>query len=310
MALVEVEGLSRSFGPIKVLDGLTFSVEEGEIFGLVGPDGTGKTTCLRILCGLIRPSGGGVKVLGRDVGRDPESNKTEIGYMAQPAKLYDDLTVKENVEFYADLYQVPKGRYAQRMKRLLEFSGLAPFTDRLFRNLSGGMKQKVGLTCALIHTPKVLFLDEPTNGVDPVSRRDFWKILYELKRENVTIVVASTYLDEADRCHRVALFDRGRVRMVMPPLAMRELLPGQLYRMTVSDRLKALRILRSQAHVLSPNIFGAGIHFSLQEENQLQVIKETLSAAGLAVLQVAPMQPTLEDVYLHLVENNREGRME
>ena len=307
MALVQVKGLSRSFGAVKALDGLTFSVEEGEIFGLVGPDGAGKTTCLRILCGLIGPTSGTVTVLDRDVGRDPESIKREIGYMAQPAKLYDDLTVKENIEFYADLYEVPKDLYTRRMERLLTFSGLAPFTRRLFRNLSGGMKQKVGLTCALIHTPRILFLDEPTNGVDPVSRRDFWKILYELKRENVTIVVASTYLDEADRCHRVALFERGRVRTVMGPLAMRELLPGRLYRLTVSDRLKAMRVLQSQAAVLNPSIFGAGIHFSLLEKTQLERVKETLSSAGLTIRSVEPVQPTLEDVYLYLVKAPWDG---
>jgi ABC-2 type transport system ATP-binding protein len=307
MALVQVKGLSRSFGTVKALDGLTFSVEEGEIFGLVGPDGAGKTTCLRILCGLMGPSSGTVTVLDRDVGRDPESIKREIGYMAQPAKLYDDLTVKENIEFYADLYEVPKDLYTRRMERLLTFSGLAPFTRRLFRNLSGGMKQKVGLTCALIHTPRILFLDEPTNGVDPVSRRDFWKILYELKRENVTIVVASTYLDEADRCHRVALFERGRVRTVMGPLAMRELLPGRLYRLTVSDRLKAMRALQSQAAVLNPSIFGAGIHFSLLEKTQLERVKEALSSAGLTIRSVEPVQPTLEDVYLYLVKAPWDG---
>ncbi|MCX5878257.1 MAG: ABC transporter ATP-binding protein, partial [Deltaproteobacteria bacterium] len=228
MPLVEAENLCRSFGELKALDGLNFSVEEGEIFGLMGPDGSGKTTCLRILCGLIRPTSGKATVLGNDVDEDPEAIKDQIGYMAQPAKLYEDLTVKENIELYADLYQVPRDRYEQRMKRLLEFSGLEPFINRLFRQLSGGMKQKAGLSCALIHTPKVLFLDEPTNGVDPVSRRDFWKILYELHREGVTILVASTYLDEADRCHRVALFDRGKVRLVMEPLSLRSLVKGHL----------------------------------------------------------------------------------
>ncbi|MBU2546901.1 MAG: ABC transporter ATP-binding protein, partial [Proteobacteria bacterium] len=195
MNLVELENVSRVFGEVKALDGLSFSVQEGEIFGLVGPDGSGKTTCLRILCGLLPPTGGRAMVLDHDVASDPESVKAEIGYMAQPAGLYEDLTVAENIELYAELYQVPRPRYRERMARLLAFSGLAPFTGRLFRNLSGGMKQKVGLTCALIHTPRLLFLDEPTNGVDPVSRRDFWKILYELRRERVTIIVSSTYLD-------------------------------------------------------------------------------------------------------------------
>jgi len=306
MALVEAENLCRSFGELKALDGLNFSVEEGEIFGLMGPDGSGKTTCLRILCGLIRPTSGKAMVLGSDVDEDPEAIKNQIGYMAQPAKLYEDLTVKENIELYADLYQVPRDRYEQRMKRLLGFSGLAPFINRLFRQLSGGMKQKVGLSCALIHTPKVLFLDEPTNGVDPVSRRDFWKILYELHREGVTILVASTYLDEADRCHRVALFDRGKVRLVMEPLSLRSLVKGYLFDLKTPERRKAMRILKNSPRVVQASLFGAGIHFSLREAADLSYVEDEIVSSGLASFHLEPIQPSLEDVYLSLVEGNRE----
>ena len=302
MPVLEVENLSRSFGDNLALDGLSFSVEEGEIFGLVGPDGSGKTTCLRLLCGLLEPSGGKAMVLGRDVAREPEAVKEQIGYMAQPAGLYPDLTVNENIEFYAELYHVPLKMYKERMARLLEFSGLAPFTGRLFRDLSGGMKQKVGLTCALIHTPKVLFLDEPTNGVDPVSRRDFWKILYELKREQVTIVVASTYLDEADRCHRVALFDQGKARLVMAPLAMRGLLKGRLFNLTVDDRRLALKILKGMPQVSGVNIFGAGIHISLATDEALEAVVRDLKAAGISSVETEHIEPTLEDVYLSLLE--------
>ena len=307
MPLVEADNLCRSFGPVKALDGLNFSVEQGEIFGLMGPDGSGKTTCLRILCGLMQPTSGKALVLGKDVAKDPEAIKDQIGYMAQPAKLYEDLTVKENIELYADLYQVPRDRYEQRMKRLLEFSGLSPFTDRLFRQLSGGMKQKVGLSCALIHTPKVLFLDEPTNGVDPVSRRDFWKILYELHRENVTILVASTYLDEADRCHRVALFDRGRARLVMEPLSLRSLVKGYLFDLKTAERRKAMRILKTSPRVVQASLFGAGIHFSLKESEDLAPVEKELASSGLGVFRLEAIQPSLEDVYLSLVEGNRES---
>ncbi|MCU0595092.1 MAG: ABC transporter ATP-binding protein [Desulfobacterota bacterium] len=305
MALVEAENLCRSFGNVKALDGLNFSVEQGEIFGLMGPDGAGKTTCLRILCGLMRPTSGRAGVLGKDVGKDPEAVKDQIGYMAQPAKLYEDLTVKENIELYADLYQVPRERYERRMKRLLDFSGLAPFTGRLFRDLSGGMKQKVGLSCALIHTPKVLFLDEPTNGVDPVSRRDFWKILYELHRENVTILVASTYLDEADRCHRVALFDRGKARLVMEPLRLRSLVKGHLFDLKTPERRKAMRVLKASPKVVQASLFGAGIHFSVREAEDLPLVEQELTASGLSAFRTEPIQPSLEDVYLSLVEGDR-----
>lgn len=306
--VVEVENISFSFGRNKALENVSFSVEEGEIFGLVGPDGAGKTTCLRILCGLMSPSSGSVMVLGNDVILDPEPVKGRIGYMAQPARLYEDLSVAENIRFYADLHEVPRERYRERMSRLLEFSGLAPFTDRLFRNLSGGMKQKVGLTCALIHTPRVLFLDEPTNGVDPVSRRDFWKILYELKREHVTIVVASTYLDEVDRCHRVALIDRGRIRLLMEPMAMRGLMTGHLYNLLVEDRQRALRILRRLPQVLQSSVFGAGIHFTLRDEGDLLEVKKSLLSAGLMSPEVNPIPPGLEDVYLSLILNREEPR--
>ncbi|MBN1105632.1 MAG: ABC transporter ATP-binding protein [Deltaproteobacteria bacterium] len=301
MAIVEVENLSRSFGDTKALDGLSFTVEEGEIFGLVGPDGAGKTTCLRLLCGLMRPSGGRISVMGCDVVADPEAVKDRIGYMAQPARLYEDLTVAENIRFYADLHELPPEPYRERMNRLLAFSGLAPFTDRLFRNLSGGMKQKVGLTCALIHTPRVLFLDEPTNGVDPVSRRDFWKILYELKRERVTIVVASTYLDEVDRCHRVALFDRGRVRLVMEPVAMRSLMKGHLFNLVVRDRQRALRVLKGLPQVFNSSVFGIGIHFSLDDTTHLAGVREGLHLAGVTDFQAEAISPSLEDVYLSLM---------
>ena len=306
MPLVEADNLCRSFGPVKALDGLNFSVEQGEIFGLMGPDGAGKTTCLRIFCGLMRPTSGKAVVLGKDVAKDPEAIKDQIGYMAQPAKLYEDLTVKENIELYADLYQVRRDRYEQRMKRLLEFSGLAPFTGRLFRDLSGGMKQKVGLSCALIHTPKVLFLDEPTNGVDPVSRRDFWKILYELHREKVTILVASTYLDEADRCHRVALFDHGKVRLVMEPLSLRSLVKGHLFDLKTAERRKAMRILKTSPRVVQASLFGAGIHFSLREAEDLPPVEKALTSSGLGAFHLEPIQPNLEDVYLSLVEGNRD----
>jgi ABC-2 type transport system ATP-binding protein len=307
VALVEVENLSRSFGLTKALDSLTFSVEEGEIFGLVGPDGAGKTTCLRILCGLMEASEGAVRVLGHDVLLDPEPIKDRIGYMAQPARLYEDLTVAENVRFYADLYDVPPERFRERMDRLLTFSGLAPFVDRLFRNLSGGMKQKVGLTCALIHSPRVLFLDEPTNGVDPVSRRDFWKILYEMRRELVTIVVASTYLDEVDRCHRVALFDRGRIRLLMEPMGMRALMQGRLFGLAVDNRQKALKILRALPQVLGSSVFGAGIHFSLRGDSDLSDVRSALHRAGLSTERLEPIPPTLEDVYLSLVRQEEGG---
>lgn len=305
--MVEVKGLTRDFGQTRALRGLEFSVEQGEIFGLVGPDGAGKTTCLRILSGLIEPGGGEALVLDCNVADNPESIKDEIGYMAQPAGLYGDLTVRENIEFYAELYEVPPKEYRDRMKRLLEFSGLAPFTGRLFRNLSGGMKQKVGLTCALIHRPKILFLDEPTNGVDPVSRRDFWKILYELKRDRVTIIVATTYLDEADRCHRVALLDNGQIQSVMAPLEMRNLMPGPLYNLMTPARRPASKIIAEIPGVGDPYIFGSGLHFYVTDDKAPARIEAALHEAGLYDFKLNAVKPHLEDVYLALVGEEKAG---
>lgn len=194
-----------------VVDGLDLEIEEGEIFGLVGPDGAGKTTTMRLLTGILMPTTGDAWVEEHHIVKDAEALKENIAYMSQRFGLYGDLSVMENIHFYADIYTVPKSKRTSKIEQLLDFTKLGPFKDRLARNLSGGMKQKLGLACALVHTPRVLFLDEPTNGVDPVSRRDFWQILYELLREKVSIFYSTSYLDEAERCKRVGLIHKGRL---------------------------------------------------------------------------------------------------
>ena len=211
MPAIEAVALTKSFDSLTAVDQLNLTVEEGEIFGLVGPDGAGKTTTMRLLTSIMEPTSGEAWVAGHNVVREAEAVKEEIGYMSQRFGLYPDLTVMENLEFYADIYGVPKEGRGQKIERLLSFSNMTPFKKRQAGRLSGGMKQKLGLACALIHTPKVLFLDEPTNGVDPVSRRDFWRILYQLLRERVTIFVSTAYLDEAERCGRVGLMHRGKL---------------------------------------------------------------------------------------------------
>jgi ABC-2 type transport system ATP-binding protein len=211
MVTIKAASLTRKFGDLAAVDNLSFQIEEGEIFGLVGPDGAGKTTTIRLLTGILEPTAGDAWVCEKHIVKQSEALKESIAYMPQRFGLYEDLTVIENIEFYADLYCVPSGQRPARLNRLFEFSGLAPFKKRLARNLSGGMKQKLGLVCALVHTPKVLFLDEPTNGVDPVSRRDFWRILYQLLKEKVTILFSTCYLDEAERCKRVGLIHKGKL---------------------------------------------------------------------------------------------------
>ena len=208
---IKVDGLTQSFPGVRAVDGLSFDVNAGEIFGLVGPDGAGKTTTLRMLAGILPPDAGRATVAGCDVVRDPESAKHTLSYMPQRFGLYEDLTVDENIRFYADLFGVRKNERESRSTQLLKAAGMSEFRTRMAGKLSGGMKQKLGLVCALIHRPKVLLLDEPTTGVDPVSRRDFWRILYELSAEGVAILTSTAYLDEAERCHRVALMHQGKL---------------------------------------------------------------------------------------------------
>jgi ABC-2 type transport system ATP-binding protein len=203
--------LTRDFGAARALEGLDLEIAEGEIFGLVGPDGAGKTTTMRLLAGILEPTAGDAWVCSHHCVKEAELVRGSIAYMSQRFGLYQDLTVMENLDFYADIYNVPAAERAGRLARLMEFSGLEPFTKRLAGNLSGGMKQKLGLACCLVHTPRVLLLDEPTNGVDPVSRRDFWQILYQLPKEGVTILFSTSYLDEAERCGRVGLLHKGRL---------------------------------------------------------------------------------------------------
>ncbi len=222
MPAIKSVNLTRKFGGLTAVDNLNLDIPEGEIFGLVGPDGAGKTTTMRLLTGILDPTNGEAKVYGKDIVKEAEELKECIAYMPQRFGLYEDLTVMENVNFYADIYLVSGKDRQERIEKLLGFSGLTPFKKRFAGKLSGGMKQKLGLACALIHTPRVLFLDEPTNGVDPVSRRDFWQILHELLKEKVTILYSTSYLDEAERCKRVGLLHKGKLLRCDTPDAIKE----------------------------------------------------------------------------------------
>jgi ABC-2 type transport system ATP-binding protein len=221
MVTIKASKLTRQFAGAMALDSLDLEIQEGEIFGLVGPDGAGKTTTMRLLAGILEVTSGDATVCGHSVSKEPDLVKRDIAYMSQRFGLYHDLTVMENLDFYADIFNVSGSARIARVERLMSFSGLDPFKKRLAGNLSGGMKQKLGLACALIHTPKVLLLDEPTNGVDPVSRRDFWQILYQLLKEKVTILFSTSYLDEAERCGRVGFLHRGRLLRCDDPAAIK-----------------------------------------------------------------------------------------
>lgn len=307
MPAIRAEGLSKSFGDLRAVDDFTLSIEEGEIFGLVGPDGAGKTTTMRLLTGILDPSAGDAWVAGRHVVREAEAVKDDIAYMSQRFGLYPDLTVMENIDFYADLYGMPRQGRAARIEELLAFSNLMPFKKRQAGKLSGGMKQKLGLACALIHTPKVLFLDEPTNGVDPVSRRDFWRILYQLLREKVTIFVSTAYLDEAERCARVALMHKGRLIAVGTPEEVKRLMQGSLIEVRAAEPRRSAALLREQLEAESVGLFGDRVHIVAQRPDAAMAkAEEVLRHAGLAVESMRTIEPSLEDVFVSVLSREPE----
>jgi len=309
MLAIKAENLTRTFGPLTAIQRLNLTVERGEIFGLVGPDGAGKTTIIRMFTGILRPTEGDAWVLGHHIAQDAESLKDQLGYMSQRFGLYGDLTVIENIHFYADLYDVPSKERPQRIERLLSFSNLAPFKSRLAQNLSGGMKQKLGLACALVHTPKILFLDEPTNGVDPVSRRDFWRILYDLLKEGVTIFVSTAYLDEAERCYRIGLIHQGTLLSVGTPGEIKALLRGELWEVRCDQRMKAMEMLRNLPWMKGGGIFGDKIHILLEGgETARMKMENSLNSSGFTIHSLRRISPSLEDVFITTMEDQGQSK--
>jgi ABC-2 type transport system ATP-binding protein len=302
MDAIRTVALTKKFGGLAAVDALTLSVGEGEIFGLVGPDGAGKTTTMRLLTAILDPTSGDAWVAGHHIGRDAEALKDDIGYMSQRFGLYPDLTVMENIAFYADIYGVPRRARAERVERLLAFSNLAPFQRRLAGALSGGMKQKLGLTCALIHTPKVLFLDEPTNGVDPVSRRDFWRILYQLLRERVTIFLSTAYLDEAERASRIGLLHKGRLFACGTPDEVKGLMHDTILEVRVPEPRRAAAALRGGLAADAVGLFGDRVHVATREPGATAARAEALlREAGLGPAAIRPVEPSLEDVFVSVL---------
>jgi ABC-2 type transport system ATP-binding protein len=280
------------------VDELSLTVAQGEIFGLVGPDGAGKTTTMRMLTGILAPSSGEAWIDGLHIAKETDLIKDRIGYMSQRFGLYPDLTVLENIDFYADLYDVPDQDRGEKTERLLAFSNLTPFKRRRAGNLSGGMKQKLGLACALIHTPSVLFLDEPTNGVDPVSRRDFWRILYQLLREGVTIFVSTAYLDEAERCGRIGLMHHGRLLACDTVDGVKGLLKGALLEVQCERPREAAKILQAGNVAL----YGDRLHVRVDEVDQgSRTIEAALKAAGITGIEIRLIEPSLEDVFTSVI---------
>jgi drug efflux transport system ATP-binding protein len=304
MAIIDIKNLKKHFGDNKAVDGVDLSIEEGNIFGLVGPDGAGKTTVIRMLASIMDPTSGDAWVDGKHIVKDAEEIKENIGYMSQKFGLYGDLTVLENLEFYADIYGVRRDEKKKKIHKLLTFSQLIKFKDRQADALSGGMKQKLGLACALIHTPKLLFLDEPTNGVDPVSRRDFWRILYELHREGTTIFLSTAYMDEAERCGNVAFLYQGKVMLTGSPQEVKTHLGGTILEVHCQAPRKALLLLRETLGPDCVKLFGNRIHIYIYADNEkfsLQQVTDLLRQSELGKYEIKETEPTLEDVFMSLM---------
>lgn len=301
---LKVEGLIKRYPLVTALNELTLEVPEGEVVAIVGPDGAGKTTLLRILAGILDYDGGLLEFFGEDFQRDFEKKKAEIGYMPQRFGLYEDLTVQENIDFFADLFTVPRRKRSERISRLLQFSRMEQFRGRLAGALSGGMKQKLGLACALVHNPRLLLLDEPTNGVDPVSRREFWKLLYDLNSDGATIIVSSSYMDEAERASRYALIRHGRMISVGKPQEARSTFRYNVYEIKSDSPRKAKEAITAQDHFVAVNLFGNSVHLLTEPDVLHEQVEGLVASAGLERSSVSKIPPTFEDIYIGLSITN------
>lgn len=296
------ENVTKGYGPVPALDGVSLSIARGEMFGLIGPDGAGKTTAIRLTCGLLRPDDGRITVLGRSPTKDRHAITGIVGYLSQRFSLYGDLTIDENIAFFAEIHGV--GRFRQERDRLLTMTQLTPFRQRRADKLSGGMKQKLALACTLIHQPQVLLLDEPTTGVDPVSRREFWKLLSEFLSQGLTIVMATPYLDEAERCGRVALLHNGRLMAIDAPAALQSALRGTLFEVLVESSRPPVDLLAAIPGVTDVQVFGDRAHVRFAETTiaaGLDAIQAALVRGRLHALSARPIPPSLEDVFIDLI---------
>ena len=302
---IAVNGVTRRFGSVLALDGLTFAVQRGEMFGLIGPDGAGKTTALRLICGLLKADAGEVRVFGVDPFRSTRVAAAGIGYVSQRFSLYGDLSIDENVEFFARIHHI--NDFEARRTRLQTLTGLLPFRKRLADRLSGGMKQKLALACTLVHEPPILVLDEPTTGVDPVSRREFWKLLAEFLSSGLTIVLATPYLDEAERCGRVVLLSEGRVMADDEPARLQAAMAGVILEIVATPARQALAVVRERVGPDRAQLFGDRLHVRVSTQSEGEPLVAALAQAGVPASSVRPVTPTLEDVFIERVTQIRSG---
>jgi ABC-2 type transport system ATP-binding protein len=298
-AVIEVAAARKVFGARRAVDDISFEVRRGEMFGVIGPDGAGKTTTLRLVCGLLKADAGSVRVLGADPFREHRVATSSIGYLSQRFSLYGDLSIDENIEFFARIHGVHD--FASRRSRLLDLTGLERFRGRLAERLSGGMRQKLALACTLVHEPPILVLDEPTTGVDPVSRREFWKLLAEFLDAGLTIVMATPYLDEAERCGRIVLLSDGRVLADDEPARLQASMSGTILEIVAAPARRALAVVRGQVGAERAQLFGDRLHVRVGAASEAGAIVAVLEQAGLPPASVRPVTPTLEDVFIERV---------
>ncbi len=304
--IIETVGLTRRFGKLAAVADLDLSIARGEIFGLIGPDGAGKTTAIRLLAAVMLPSAGAARVLGFDTRRQAERIRREIGYMPQRFSLYGDLTVGENLNFFADVFGVRGAERRQRIEELLGFARLTEFAGRRAAQLSGGMQKKLALACTLVHTPRVIFLDEPTTGVDPISRRDFWDILANLHVQGVTIFVSTPYMDEAERCNRVGLMYEGRIVECDTPDALRARTPGELLALWTADVPGARQVVRAVDGVLEVQTYGDVLHVFVRDAAAAApVIQAALAAAGIPTTDIQRTTPRVEEAFVSLIQGRQ-----
>jgi ABC-2 type transport system ATP-binding protein len=301
---LEIRDLVKAFGDFVAVDHVSFQVNKGEIFGFLGPNGAGKSTVIRMLCGLLTPTSGAGSVAGFDVTREPEEIRKNIGYMSQKFSLYDDLRVEENIDFFSRIYGVPTALRAERKEYVLRMAGLQDRRASLTRLLAGGWKQRLALGCAIVHSPRILFLDEPTSGVDPIARRSFWDLIYRLAESGHTVLVTTHYMDEAEYCHRLALIYRGKlVALGRPETLKKDLHSHKLLQLETSDLLTAMRALEAEPGILDVAVFGAGLHVTVDD---LPVatgrIRRVLEERHIAIRRLEAIQPSMEDVFVGLIE--------
>jgi ABC-2 type transport system ATP-binding protein len=306
--VIETHGLVKRFKKITAVNELDLSIRKGEIFGLLGPDGAGKTTTIRMLCAIMDPNAGSARVAGFDTVKESEWIKKRIGYMPQQFSLYGDLTVLENLIFFADVFEVKRREREERVARLLGFARLTQFKGRRAAHLSGGMQKKLALACTLIHSPEIIFLDEPTTGVDPVSRREFWDILTELHLEGVTLFVSTPYMDEAERCSRVALMFDGSIIACDEPERIKGLVEGELLELQPNRLREASRLIEGLPGVLEVQTYGDMLHVFVDNAQQRAApIREQLDGAGIAIHGMRQTRPRMEEAFISLIRRQREG---